>query len=67
MMEECVMRELVKKQKLLLGNVIVKHMSVDQDVTIVPQVFTFIDALKINFFALLYQHMINSNPRKSLF
>ena len=46
MMEECVMRELVKKQKLLLGNVIVKHMSVDQDVTIVPQVYTFIDALK---------------------
>ena len=45
MMEECVMRELVKKQKLLLGNVIVKHMSVDQDVTIVPQVYTFIDAL----------------------
>ena len=45
-LEECVMRELVKKQKLLLGNVIVKHMSVDQDVTIVPQVYTFIDALK---------------------
>ena len=65
MMEECVMRELVKRLVQWLDNVIVKHMSVVLGVIIVLQVWLSCINLRFHLFAILFQGYWNfqeANP-----